>query len=193
MSPTLTAQDAVHNLERPKAGVICLILTEASLFIIFITAYAFYTGKSTTGPYPKDVLTFPIWATICLLSSSLTIELSIRDMRNRDRIWSKVWLGMTAALGAAFLFQTAWEWNELIAKGLTISTNIFGTTFYSLVGLHASHVLMGVLLMVIALLAGVFGTDLHRHESRMEALSWYWHFVDIVWIAVLLTVYVIGM
>lgn len=184
--------ETVHNPDRAKVGVICLILTEASLFAIFLTAYVFYTGKSTSGPLPKDVLTFPIWSTICLLSSSLTMELSIRDLRNGDRLWSKVWLAMTTLLGASFLAQTAFEWKELIGKGLTISTNVFGTTFYSLVGLHATHVLLGTVLMLITLLAGLFGANLRRHENRIEALSWYWHFVDTVWIAVVLTVYVFG-
>lgn len=198
MTPSLTlpagaASDAVHNLDRPKTGVVCLILTETSLFSIFVAAYIFYLGKSTSGPQPKDVLTLPIWATVCLLSSSLTMELSIRDLRHKDYLWSKIWLAITVFLGAAFLAQTAAEWNQLIHKdGLTISTNVFGTTYYSLVGLHASHVGLGVILMSITLLSGLFGANLHRHESRIEALSWYWHFVDVVWIVVFLTVYVVG-
>lgn len=196
MSPAIALPEVteVRNMDRPKTGVICLIITEASLFAIFVAAYIFYLGKSTTGPFPKDVLTVPVWATICLLSSSLTMELSIRDLHHKDALWSRIWLGITVVLGIAFLAQTAYEWNELIYhRGLKISTNVFGTTFYSLVGLHASHVLLGVILMSIAALAGVFGADLNRHQNRLEALSWYWHFVDVVWIAVFITVYVIGM
>ena len=182
-----------QNLDRGKVGVICLILTEVALFSIFVTAYLFFLGKSQTGPYPKDVLTVPVWATICLLSSSITAELAVRSLRVKAKSRFQLWLGATVLLGAEFLRQTAIEWHKLITvDGLTISTNVFGSTYYSLVGLHASHVVIGLSLLLVVFLLGIRGASLHLHEHRIELLSWYWHFVDAVWVVVFTVVYIIG-
>jgi cytochrome c oxidase subunit 3 len=187
-----TTNDA-GNLERGKVGLICLLLTEVALFSIFVTAYIFFMGKSPTGPYPAEVLTLPIWGTICLLSSSLTAELAVRGLRANAIGRFQVWLGITILLGVEFLRQTGIEWRRLInVDGLTISSNIFGTTYYSLVGLHASHVVIGLSLLLLVFLLGLRGARLHAHERRIELLSWYWHFVDAVWVVVFTVVYVIG-
>ncbi|HEX7231117.1 MAG TPA: cytochrome c oxidase subunit 3, partial [Candidatus Binatia bacterium] len=133
---------------RRKMGVIGLILTESALFTIFVTAYLFYLGKSLTGPYPKDVLDLPILATICLLSSSITVVLAERAFRAGNTRGFQLWWLITILLALEFLGSTAFEWYRLIFKHrLTISTNLFGTTFYSLVGLHASHVIVGLILL----------------------------------------------
>jgi cytochrome c oxidase subunit III len=191
--PILPAIEDAHNFERGKVGLICLILTEVSLFSIFVTAYLFFMGKSTSGPQPADVLTVPIWATICLLSSSLTAEMAVRTLRANARARFQLWLGITILLGAEFLRQTAIEWNKLInTDHLTIATNVFGTTYYALVGLHATHVVIGLLLLLLVFLLSLSGAQLHRHERRIELLSWYWHFVDVVWIVVFTVIYVIG-
>src|SRR6267142_4033513 len=122
-----------------KVAVVCLITTETGLFSIFVAGYVFYLGKSLSGPTPRDVLELPILSTICLLSSSITIVLAERAFnRGRVGLFKLFWLA-TIALAGLFLAMTAAEWRRLIyQKGLTISTNLFGTTFYSLVGLHAS-------------------------------------------------------
>jgi cytochrome c oxidase subunit 3/cytochrome o ubiquinol oxidase subunit 3 len=163
-----------------------------SLFSIFVTAYLFFSGKSTSGPSP-DVLTLPIWATICLLSSSLTAELAVRSLRVKASGRFQLWLGVTILLGAEFLRQTGLEWRKLInVDHLTIATNAFGTTYYSLVGLHATHVVIGLLMLLLVFLAGLRGASVHAHERRFELLSWYWHFVDVVWIVVFTVVYIVG-
>ena len=132
----------------------CLIATEATIFMIFVIAYVFYIGKSLTGPYPPMCLTLPIWATVCLLSSSLTVEMAVRGVRDNSRSRFLLWMGITILLGLEFLRQTAIEWNKLINQDhLTIATNLFGTTYYSLVGLHASHVVIGLTLLVAGILA----------------------------------------
>ena len=119
-------------MDRGKVGVICLIATEATIFMIFVIAYVFYIGKSLTGPFPNEVLTLPIWATVCLLSSSLTVEMAVRGLRANVRSRFLLWMGLTILLGAEFLRQTAIEWNKLINRDhLTIATNLFGTTYYS--------------------------------------------------------------
>jgi len=180
-------------IDRGKVGVICLIATEATIFMIFVIAYVFYIGKSLTGPYPNDVLTLPIWATVCLLSSSLTVEMAVRGLRSDARGRFLLWMGLTILLGMEFLRQTAIEWNKLIYhEHLTISTNLFGTTYYSLVGLHASHVVIGLTLLLLVFLLSLSGVKLHVHERRVELLSWYWHFVDAVWVIVFTVVYWLG-
>ncbi len=184
------------NWELPARGrtaMFCLIAAESAIFTIFVVAYLFYIGKSLIGPMPKDVLTAPIFYTICLLSSSLTIHLAVGALRRGNiGTFGTWWLG-TLALGAAFLYGTANEWHRLIyVDGLTISTNLFGTTYYSLVGLHGFHVIVGLLCLSIVMGFTLLGSVKQEHVERAEVLSLYWHFVDAVWIVVFLVVYVIG-
>jgi cytochrome c oxidase subunit III len=170
----------------------CLIAAESAIFSIFVVAYLFYIGKSLTGPQPREVLEVPVFFTICLLSSSLTMHSAVK-LLNRGRVFSFTlcWL-LTIALGAAFLGGTLHEWSRLISKGLTIQANLFGTTYYSLVGLHAFHVTVGLLALTLVFLFTLFGGVSQRHAERVEVLSMYWHFVDAVWVVVFTVVYVIG-
>ena len=178
--------------DRGRVGVLCLIVTEFAIFSIFVVAYVFYIGKSLTGPMPSQVLELPIWATICLLSSSITVGIAERALKSNRVPQFKLWTGATILLGLAFLRQTAVEWRHLIQDfHLTITTNLFGTTFYSLVGLHASHVVIGLTLLLLTLVLGLRGS-MQGQGRRFELLAWYWHFVDAVWVAVFTVVYVIG-
>jgi cytochrome c oxidase subunit 3 len=178
---------------RGRVGMWCLIAAESAIFTIFVVAYLFYIGKSTTGPQPGDVLHAPIFYTICLFSSSVTIHLAVRRIAaNEMAAFGRWWLA-TIILGGAFLFGTAREWIHLINdEGLTITTNLFGTTYYSLVGLHAFHVTMGLIaLTIVAVL--YFSARLRRdHAERLDILSMYWHFVDAVWAIVFTVIYLIG-
>ncbi len=178
---------------RGRVGILALILTESAFFSIFVVAYIFYIGKSLTGPFPREVLSPPILNTICLLSSSVTIVLAVRALRiGSIRIFG-IWWFITFALGLEFMTGTALEWHRLIYHdGLTIRTNLFGTTYYSLVGLHALHVTVGLLLILLVMILTMCGYMNGRHVERTDVLSWYWHFVDAVWVVVFLTVYVIG-
>ena len=134
-----------------------------------------------------------MWSTICLLSSSVTITIAERAFnQDRRRLFRLSWLA-TIALAAFFLASTALEWRRLIFhKGLTISTNLFGTTFYSLVGLHATHVVVGMCLLTLIFVFSMRGSLTLMHRQRVEMISWYWHFVDAVWVVVFTVVYVIG-
>jgi cytochrome c oxidase subunit 3/cytochrome o ubiquinol oxidase subunit 3 len=178
---------------RGRVGMFGLIAAEAAIFTIFVVAYLFYVGKSLAGPLPKDVLSVPIFYTICLLSSSLTIHLAAKSLRRGSaRSFAILWLA-TIALGAAFLYGTATEWRRLIHQdGLTISTNLFGTTYYSLVGLHGFHVVVGLVALSIVMVFTVLGNIRPEHAERVDVLSLYWHFVDTVWIVVFTVVYVVG-
>jgi cytochrome c oxidase subunit III len=170
-----------------------LIAAESAIFTIFVVAYIFYIGKSVIGPTPKDVLELPIFSTICLLSSSLTIHLAVRALRNAKVGVFGLWWFMTIVLGTTFLVATGREWQHLIfEKGLTVSTNLFGTTYYSLVGLHAFHVTVGLLGIAVAMTFTFLGKVQREHSERLEVFSLYWHFVDVVWIVVFTVVYVVG-
>ena len=178
---------------RGKVGIASLIIAEAAIFTIFVVAYLFYLGKSLSGPTPREVLEVPIFYTICLLSSSLTVHFAVKSLEHGKRsAFLILWL-LTLTLGALFLYGTAREWHRLIYEhGLTISTNLFGTTYYSLVGLHAFHVTAGLIMIAVVLLFGLAGRVGPEQSARVDVLSLYWHFVDAVWVIVFTVVYVLG-
>jgi cytochrome c oxidase subunit 3/cytochrome o ubiquinol oxidase subunit 3 len=178
---------------RGRVGMFCLIATESTLFSIFVVAYLFYIGKSVSGPSPGQVLDVPILSTICLLASSATIMLAERALHQGYSVRFTGWWFLTMLLGIEFLRATAVEWRHLIfTHHLTISTNLFGTTYYSLVGFHAIHVTIGLILLTLVLLLSLCGYVTQAQSERVAALSLYWHFVDVVWIVVFLVVYIIG-
>ena len=178
---------------RGRVGMYGLIVAESAIFTIFVVAYLFYVGKSVTGPLPGAVLHAPIALTICLLSSSISVHLAAAALRAARMKAFVLWWALTIALGAIFLGGTAREWHHLIVdEGLTVATNLFGTTYYSLVGLHAFHVTVGLLALSTVLLFALTGQVRTQHGGRVEVLSLYWHFVDAVWVVVFTVVYVIG-
>jgi cytochrome c oxidase subunit III len=187
------SNDAWTLPSRGVVGMLCLILAEAAIFLIFVVAYIYYEGKSLSGPTPQQVLKLPIFATICLLSSSITVHFAASALHRGTRNMCSLWLTATVLLGGIFITGTGIEWYELIYhEGLTIQTNLFGTTFYSLVGLHASHVIFGLIMLLVTLLFSLSGKLSTKHAYRVEVLSLYWHFVDAVWVVVFLVVYVLG-
>ncbi|MGA7108637.1 MAG: heme-copper oxidase subunit III [Terracidiphilus sp.] len=186
----------VEGWTQPSRGIVgmaCLVLAESAIFIIFVVAYLFYIGKSVSGPTPREVLELPIFATICLLSSSITVHFAVHALRGSNIGRCAAWLAATVLLGSIFIGATAMEWYDLIYHyGLTIRTNLFGTTFYSLVGLHASHVLVGLVMLTLTFLFAITGKLAQVHSERLEVISIYWHFVDAVWVVVFTVVYILG-
>jgi len=178
---------------RGTVGMACLIIAEAAIFIIFVVAYIFYIGKSLSGPTPAQVLELPIFGTICLLSSSFTVHYAVAALRKNNLRGTTLGLASTVLLGTIFLITTAREWYHLIHdEGLTIQTNLFGTTYYSLVGLHATHVVVGLIMLSLVLFFSLTGRLKEEHEKKLDVLSLYWHFVDAVWVIVFLVVYGLG-
>jgi cytochrome c oxidase subunit 3 len=175
---------------RGKVGMWCLIIAESAIFSIFVVAYLYYAGKSVSGPTPAQVLHVPYFASICLFSSSLTILLAEKALhRGNTKQFGVLWF-FTLALGVIFLVETGLEWERLIYhEGLTISTNLFGTTYYSLVGLHAFHVTVGAIGLTTILLFTLFGAVKQGHSERISVFAMYWHFVDAIWVVVLTVVY----
>lgn len=173
--------------------MISLIIAESAIFTIFIAAYIFYIGKSLDGPTPEQILRVPFFITVCLLSSSFSMHYAVAALRKgRAGAFLGLWF-LTFVLGAIFLTGTAREWRHLIyEEGFTVKTNLFGTTFYSLVGLHASHVAVGLILMLIVLIPTLMGKVKAEQSQRCEVISMYWHFVDAVWVVVFTVVYGLG-
>jgi cytochrome c oxidase subunit III len=198
MMATVPLQHATNEGEwrLPSRGMVAmasLITAESSIFTIFVVAYLYYLGRDVSGPTPKDVLEIPYFGTVCLLSSSGFIMLAERAIEHGKMAAFKLWWSVTLLLGAIFLVDTGMEWRKLIVQDhLTIHTNLFGTCFYSLVGLHASHVIVGMLMMLITLVFALTGHVRAEHSYRVKVLSLYWHFVDAVWVVVFTVVYVVG-
>jgi cytochrome c oxidase subunit 3/cytochrome o ubiquinol oxidase subunit 3 len=178
---------------RGKVAMASLIIAESAIFTIFVVAYLFYMGKSLTGPTPREVLEIPIFFTICLLSSSITIHFAGKSLERDNRSAFLLLWSLTIVLGGLFLFGTGREWHRLIyEQGLTISTNLFGTTYYSLVGLHAFHVTAGLIMLTVVLILGLAGRVGEDQFRRVDVLALYWHFVDAVWVVVFTVVYIVG-
>lgn len=178
---------------RGTIGMYCVIMAESAMFLIFVVAYLYYLGKSLSGPSPKDVLEVPIFITVCLLSSSLTVHFSAAALQRNKRKGFIGWLVATILLGLIFLAGTAKEWYGLIVdRNFTIHTSLFGTSFYSLVGLHATHVIVGLIMLITVLVLGLCGKMSDKFSHHYHTLSLYWHFVDAVWVVVFSVVYIIG-
>ena len=184
-----------RTLNAAQWGMVSFLLSEVAFFSTLIVAYITFIGKDLVGPTPAEALSLPlvIGSTICLLASSATIHFAEHALRHgRQQVFRLLW-SATILLGAAFLCGTAYEWRELIeVHHLTISRNLFGTTYYTLVGFHGLHVTVGVIAMTIVLWLALTNNISERHRTGVELVSWYWHFVDVVWIVVFLIVYVGG-
>ena len=164
-----------------------------AIFTIFVVAYLYYIGKSVSGPQPRQVLELPIFNTVCLLSSSLTIWIAERALKKSAMGAFSLWWALTVVLGAIFLVGTGARMEEVdLSRWADHQHQPFGTTFYSLVGLHASHVIVGLTMLSIVLIFSLTGKLRSEHSKQLEVLSLYWHFVDGVWVVVFTVVYIIG-
>lgn len=180
-----------HEL-RGRVGMWCLIAAESAIFTIFVVAYLYYAGKSINGPTPREVLDIPYLISIALFSSSFTIVQAEHAIKRGNSKLFTMWLAATIALGVFFVVGSAREWYRLIYDhGVTISSSLFGTTFYSLVGLHLFHVLVGLTGLTIILIFALLGDVKQQHSERIGVFALYWHFVDTVWVVVLTVVYFI--
>lgn len=196
--PTIVPHAAASDLpplDRVKVGMACFLGSEAAFFGTLLVAYVIYLGQSTSGPTPSEVLGLgtAVANTFFLLTSSLTITFAIRAFTRDNVRRFLAWMAVTMILGGLFLGGTAWEWYDLIAnQGLTLRTNLFGTTFFTLVGFHAGHVITGLFVMLIFVVMAGSGLLRAPQSLATEMLGWYWHFVDGVWVVILVTVYLLG-
>jgi cytochrome c oxidase subunit 3/cytochrome o ubiquinol oxidase subunit 3 len=181
--------------DRVRVGMIAFLISEAAFFSTLVVAYITYMHQPTDGPTPAEVLRLPlaVGGTVCLLVSSVTVHLAAGALRGARMGQFYFTLLVTIVLGALFLYLTGVEWRELIYEHhLTISRNLFGTTYFTLVGFHAAHVTVGVILLSVMFGLARFGKVSQANHDPFEVVSWYWHFVDTVWIVVFMVVYVVG-
>ena len=183
MGATVPEKDWSHKSDRYRDGTLYNLRGRVPILY----------REEPDGSFPAQVLEPPILATICLLSSSVTIMLAERAFRNEAHGSFKFWWLITIVLAVVFLGWTALEWRRLIYQhNLTIATNLFGTSFYSLVGLHATHVVAGLTLLTLVFWLSLRGVVTRSYSEHIEMISWYWHFVDAVWVVVFTVVYIIG-
>src|SRR5262245_9782979 len=183
------------TLSAGQWGMLSFLVSEAALFGTLIVTYLFYVGRDVVGPTPAEALSLGLvlCTTACLLASSATVHLAESRLKHgNQRAFFRWWLA-TVLLGAAFLGGTAFEWRELIQRHhLTISRNLFGSTYYALVGLHAVHVSAGLTVMLIVLGLALGRQLTSANRAGVGLVSWYWHFVDGVWVIVFTVVYLVG-
>ena len=177
-------------------GLLSFLVSEVALFGTLIVTYIFYLGRDVMGgPTPASALKLPLvlGMTACLLGSSATIHFAERALRRGSGGRFLLLWAATIFLGVAFLGGTAFEWHDLIVnRHLTISRNLFGTAYYTLVGLHALHVTGGVIVMLIVLGLALRRQVTTANPAGVGLVSWYWHFVDGVWVIVFTVVYLVG-
>jgi heme/copper-type cytochrome/quinol oxidase subunit 3 len=201
------------GLDHRKIAIWAFIGSECMLFASLISTYLIYKGRSVVGPFPheacnpplcavplKPILNIPVtsFSTFVLLMSSLAMVLALAAVENRGKPGyegvlgsSKLWLAVTAILGTTFLGCQAYEFTSFVHEGLTIRTNLFGSSFFTLTGFHGAHVTAGVL-WLLTLLAIDIKRGLEPKDALLVDISaLYWHFVDVVWIAIFTLVYLI--
>jgi heme/copper-type cytochrome/quinol oxidase subunit 3 len=176
--------------KKPLLAILLFIASEAIFFACLIAGYVYYASASPTGPNANMVL--DPWKTgfytACLLSSSVTVYLAERAQRKAKPGLSR-WLAATMLLGAIFLYGEMQEYRKLLNENVTVSRNLFGSTYYTLTGFHALHVTMGLVLLGIMLVISLKRKMYEPQQSALECISYYWHFVDAVWVAVFSVVY----
>jgi heme/copper-type cytochrome/quinol oxidase subunit 3 len=176
-----------------KIGFWTFIGSECLFFASLISTYMVYKGRSIVGPYPEEILNIPLTSvsTFVLLMSSLAMVLALDAVQRGNRRGSLVWLGAVILLGSVFLGFQVYEFNHFVHEGLTIGTNVFGSSFFVLTGFHGAHVTGGVIWMITLWILAARGKLAPADSMRVEIAGLYWHFVDIVWIVIFTLVYLI--
>jgi len=193
---TQGAEPSVHHrsagMPTPLLGMLLFIASEVmffgGLFAAYFNSRAMHQGAWQPPPpaAPLDILPITLPITIILVTSSVTMQLAVWAIRRGEQQKMRFWLAVTLALGVVFLAGQLYDYSEL---GFGISDGIFGTTFYTLTGFHGAHVFGGAIGLTILFARGVQGQFSARNHVAVEAISMYWHFVDVVWIALFTTLY----
>jgi heme/copper-type cytochrome/quinol oxidase subunit 3 len=190
---TAVAQHTSTGLDNRKLGFWMFIGSECLLFGSLISTYLVYHGRSVSGPTPDEILNIPLTSvsTFVLLMSSLAMVLALAAVTRGDRLWTRVWLLATAGLGSTFLGMQAYEFTTFVHEGLTIKTNLFGSTFFVLTGTHGAHVAVGVLWLLTQFVRSLQGKLGPEKAINVEITGLYWHFVDVVWIILFSVLYLL--
>jgi heme/copper-type cytochrome/quinol oxidase subunit 3 len=193
MSEAAAGHYTSTGLDSRKIGFWTFIGSECLLFGSLISTYLVYQGKSVVGPTPHEILNIPLTSvsTFVLLMSSLAMVLALAAVTRGDRTWARVWLATTAFLGLVFLGFQVYEFASFVHEGLTLQTNLFGSTFFVLTGTHGAHVLVGVIWLLTLLVRSFQGKLGPEKAMNVELAGLYWHFVDVVWIVIFTVVYLL--
>ena len=193
MSHAPAALETSTGLDNRKLLMWLFLASECLLFGSLIGAYLLYRGQSVVGPYPEELFDIPFTSVsaFVLLMSSVTMVLALAAIQRGDQRGLRIWLLGTALLGLLFLSGQAFEFTEFNREGLSLSSNLFGTTFFVLTGFHGAHVTVGVLILLSLLVMSFRGRLTQRQSLNVELAGLYWHFVDVVWIVIFTLVYLI--
>jgi len=193
MTTTALAHHTSTGQDTRKIAFWTFIGSECMLFGTLIATYLSYEGKSVTGPTPQEILNIPVTSvsTFVLLMSSLAMVLALTAVVRGDKLQTRLWLTATVGFGTMFLALQYYEFNSFVAEGLTISTNLFGSTFFVLTGCHGLHVLIGVIWLTTLLILSWRDQLGPEKAMNVEIAGLYWHFVDVVWIVIFTVVYLI--
>jgi heme/copper-type cytochrome/quinol oxidase subunit 3 len=180
--------------DRNRLGMLLFIASEAVFFLLLIIAFVVYHQGAGNGAEAAARLDVPRTTvfTLLLMTSSATVWLAVRSRRRRETVASLAWIAATIALGSSFLAGQGREYAHLIHENITISRDLFGTTFFTLTGFHGLHVLIGIMLLATLLACGLLWRGEEPRETLVENVSLYWHFVDVVWLCVFPVVYLWG-
>ena len=181
------------GIDNQKLGIWTLLGSEAVFFSVLITTYIIMHGRSTTGPFPHDVLNVTLTAvnTMILICSSLTMVSALAAIQRGDQKKLRIWLIGTILLGLFFLSGQIIEFSLLVRDGLSMKSNLFGSTFFTLTGFHGAHVAVGIIWLGFVLIRAIRGELSKENHISVELVGLYWHFVDLVWILIFTIVYLI--
>jgi heme/copper-type cytochrome/quinol oxidase subunit 3 len=169
------------------------LASDCMFFGTLIATYMVYKNRSLVPPYPREIFDVPYTSVsaFVLLLSSLTMVLALAAIQRGDEHRMRIWLSATALLGCVFLGGQFYEFTTFYREGLTLSTNLFGSTFFTLTGFHGTHVFIGVFWLASLVAHSIRGKLHQEHSLLVEIAGLYWHFVDIVWILIFTLVYLI--
>jgi heme/copper-type cytochrome/quinol oxidase subunit 3 len=188
------AHATATGVSNEKLGMWVFLGSECLLFGALIATYLNYRGKSINGPYPDEVYNIPFTSasSFILLMSSLTMVLALSAIGRGDGRRGRIWLITTALLGAIFIGGQIYEFRDFVqVKGLGMSTNLFGSSFYVLTGFHGVHVTIGILMLLSSAFLSWRGKITKANAETIEIIGLYWHFVDVIWIVIFTVVYLI--
>ncbi len=181
------------GLSNEKLAMWAFLGSECLLFGALISAYLLYKNRSVNGPYPKDVFDIPFTSasSFMLLMSSLTMVLALSAIQRGDVRRMRIWILATASLGALFVTGQVYEFTSFYREGLSLSTNLFGSSFFVMTGFHGVHVTLGILMLLSLYAISMRGGIGPEKAEVVEIAGLYWHFVDVVWIVIFTVVYLI--
>jgi len=192
-APVLGGEDAhgAVGVTNPKLGMWLFLASDCLFFGAFIATFLLYRGRVHAGPSPRDVFDIPFTSatSFILLMSSLTMVLALAAIQRGDHRRLRIWLVSTALFGATFLGGQIFEFTEFTREGLKLDTNLFGSAFFVLTGLHGMHVAVGIIWLLSMWGLSMQGLLPTSSAERVEITGLYWHFVDVVWIVIFTLIY----